>query len=140
MRHAVSAFIAGLIFGLGLIISEMINPRRVIGFLDITGAWDPTLVFVMGGALIVTAIGFRLVLARPQPVYADEFHVPQTTRIDRPLVLGAALFGAGWGLIGLCPGPAIAALSTARLDAIVFFVCMAAGMKAHDLATRKSAD
>jgi uncharacterized membrane protein YedE/YeeE len=127
MGKIVSAFTAGTLFGLGLAVSEMINPARVIGFLDIAGRWDPTLVFVMGGALLVTATIFPLVLRRPKPFLAERFHLPAKKEIDRPLVLGAVIFGIGWGLAGFCPGPALAALSSGSSGVAVFVVAMVAG-------------
>ena len=128
-----AAFASGIIFGLGLSISEMINPARVIGFLDITGRWDPTLMFVMGGALAVTTPAFALILRRGQPLLGGEFHLPTKRTIDRPLILGAALFGIGWGVGGLCPGPALAALASGSPAVVLFVVAMLAG---HWLAGR----
>jgi uncharacterized protein len=116
-----NAFIAGTLFGLGLAISEMINPARVIGFLDVAGPWDPTLAFVLAGALAVTVPLFRLILRRRRPVLCEEFSLPTRTKIDRPLVAGAALFGIGWGLGGFCPGPALAGL-VSGIPGVYFFV------------------
>ena len=110
-RHLV-ALLAGLVFGLGLVISQMVNPAKVIAFLDLFGNWDPSLAFVMGAALIVTAIGYRLVWRRPRPVLAERFQVPGNRKLDARLAIGALLFGLGWGLVGLCPGPAIAAITS----------------------------
>jgi len=107
----IASLICGVLFGLGLAISGMINPAKVIGFLDITGAWDPSLAFVMGGAVLVTATAFRFILKRPNPVLADTFQLPTRRDFDKHLIAGAAIFGAGWGLAGLCPGPAIASLA-----------------------------
>jgi len=129
MKVTISAFLAGAIFGLGLIISEMVNPKRVQGFLDITGNWDPTLAFVMGGALLTTAIGYKVVFARGQPLYENSFSVPTNRKIDAPLIMGAILFGAGWGLSGLCPGPAIVGLSTFNIGIVAFILAMIVGMK-----------
>lgn len=128
MGRNIAALIAGLIFGLGLTISEMVNPAKVLAFLDLLGNWDPSLAFVMGGALIVTAIGYRLAWTRPKPVFAERFEVPGNRQIDARLAIGAVLFGVGWGLVGLCPGPAISALTFGGLPVIVFLVAMAAGM------------
>ena len=136
MKSAISAFIAGLVFGLGLILSEMVNPKRVRGFLDITGDWDPTLVFVMGGAVLVTAIGFRLVFLRDKPWFSDTFSVPGNRLIDHRLVLGAVLFGIGWGIAGFCPGPAIVGLATLNLDILIFVLAMIAGMKLFGLVSK----
>ena len=128
MLRYLSALMAGLIFGLGLVISEMINPAKVIGFLDIFGDWDPSLAFVMGAALIVTAIGYRLAWKQTKPFAADRFQVPGNRKIDKKLALGAILFGIGWGLVGLCPGPAIAALFVGGIPIIIFLGAMIAGM------------
>jgi uncharacterized protein len=95
----------GFIFGLGLAISGMMNPARIIGFLDVAGNWDPTLAFVMGGALLLAVPAYRLILGRAHPVLAGGFSLPANTRLDTPLILGSALFGLGWGLVGFCPGP-----------------------------------
>lgn len=127
MKFAVSAFLIGVLFGLGLAVSEMINPARVIGFLDVAGRWDATLLLVMGGAVTVTVIGFPLVLRRARPVLASEFNLPTKTQIDFPLIGGAIVFGIGWGLAGFCPGPAIAALATGSLSVIAFVVAMLVG-------------
>lgn len=120
MRLPASTFIAGLLFGGGLTVSQMVNPDKVISFLNITGDWDPSLAFVMGGALIVTLIGYQLVLKRKGPLFADKFRLPTRKDIDSPLLMGAALFGIGWGLAGLCPGPALASASFAGVNAFIF--------------------
>lgn len=122
------ALLSGAIFGLGLAISGMMDPLRVRGFLDILGDWDPTLAFVMGGALVVMAIAWRIQKAMHTPVVCEEFHLPGTKLIDGKLIGGAALFGIGWGLAGLCPGPAIASLATNLVPAGIFVVAMVAGM------------
>ena len=122
---------AGLLFGLGLGFSQMIDPQRIIGFLDLTGNWDPTLAFVMGGAVLVTLISFRFILRQPHPLLGSKFFVPTRSDIDRPLVLGAALFGIGWGLGGYCPGPAIAALGLGSANPVLFVGAMIAGSLAH---------
>ena len=127
LRNA-SALAAGLIFGLGLVISQMVNPDKVISFLDIFGDWDPSLAFVMGSGLIVTFIGYRLVWQKPRPIAADTYQVPSKRTIDKKLAIGAILFGIGWGLVGLCPGPAIAALFIGGLPVIVFLGAMILGM------------
>jgi uncharacterized membrane protein YedE/YeeE len=121
------ALAAGLLFGLGLGFSQMIDPQRVIGFLDLAGHWDPTLAFVMGGAVVVTLISFRFILKQPTPVLGHKFFVPNRNDIDRPLLLGAALFGIGWGLGGYCPGPAIAALGLGSANPVLFLAAMIAG-------------
>lgn len=128
----VYAFAVGLLFGLGLVISQMVNPAKVLGFLDIFGNWDPSLAFVMGSALIVTAVGYRLTWRRSQPLLGDQFHLPTNTTIDRRLALGAILFGIGWGLVGLCPGPAIAAIAIGGGKALAFLGAMTVGVIAFE--------
>ena len=128
MLRVIVALAAGLLFGLGLTVSQMINPAKVIAFLDITGDWDPSLAFVMAGAISVAAIGFALGKRRQAPVCAPEFAGPTKTAVDRRLVLGAVLFGAGWGLVGYCPGPALASLTFGGASTAVFLVAMLAGM------------
>lgn len=122
-----SVFISGTIFGLGLALSQMTDPERVIGFLDIAGRWDPTLLLVMGGALAVTVPMFPLVLRRERALNGEKFRLPVKSNIDPPLVLGAAVFGVGWGIGGFCPGPALAALSTGSPGVILFIAAMIAG-------------
>jgi uncharacterized protein len=121
------ALISGTVFGLGLSISEMINPARVIGFLDIAGRWDATLLFVMGGALLITAPLYPLILRRREPLFDHNFFLPTKRDIDAPLILGAAIFGIGWGLGGFCPGPALAALASGSTNVILFVFAMIAG-------------
>jgi uncharacterized membrane protein YedE/YeeE len=123
-------FASGLIFALGLGLAGMLQPTRVMGFLDVFGTWDPTLAMVMGAALAVDLLAFALIFKRKRPVAAEQFHLPSQTRVDRPLVLGAVLFGAGWGLTGVCPGPALVALCSGQSEALVFAAAMAAGMGA----------
>jgi uncharacterized protein len=127
MRPAVS-LLAGIVFGLGLVISGLANPAKVLNFLDFAGAWDPSLAFVMAGAVAVTAIGYRLVLTQPAPIFDTQFHLPEAIVIDRRLLGGAALFGIGWGLSGYCPGPAITALPLLNPSTLVFVAAMLAGM------------
>ena len=122
-----SALIAGVVFGVGLGYAQMIDPQRVIGFLDITGRWDPTLAFVMGGAVVVTLISFRWILSHPWPLLDSRFYLPTDQSIDRSLVIGAAVFGVGWGIGGYCPGPAIAALGLGSPNPAVFVLAMVAG-------------
>lgn len=141
MRTAISglsAFVAGAIFGVGLIVSEMANPKRVQGFLDITGQWDPTLMFVMAGALVVTGVGYQLIFKRDKPLFSDSFSVPVNRLIDRKLLIGAAIFGAGWGLSGLCPAPAVVGVSTGSWSVAVFVIAMTIGMKAYELLVEKN--
>ena len=123
----------GLIFGAGLLISGMTDTTKVLGFLDIFGAWDATLAFVMAGAVAVTSIGFALARRRGAPVFATQSLWPTRNDIDTPLVAGAVLFGIGWGLVGLCPGPALVNLAGLGLPVIVFVAAMAAGMIGQDL-------
>jgi uncharacterized membrane protein YedE/YeeE len=123
----ITALLIGTLFGLGLSISEMINPARVIGFLDIAGRWDPTLMFVMGGALAVTLPGYALILRRGRPLLDSHFFLPTKQALDRPLILGAVIFGIGWGLGGICPGPALAALASGSPGIVIFVVAMIAG-------------
>ena len=127
MGRNLAALFAGLLFGLGLAVSQMINPQKVQAFLDVTGNWDPSLALVMGGALAVTALAFRFVLRRPSPVFGGHFVLPAVASIDRKLVAGAAIFGTGWGLAGYCPGPALATLSHPKLEALIFVSAMLAG-------------
>jgi hypothetical protein len=131
-----ASFICGWIFGLGLFISGMMQPAKVLGFLDFFGipggTWDPTLAVVMAAGLAVTAIGYALARRRP-PLFDTSSRWPTATAIDRPLISGAVLFGIGWGLVGLCPGPAIANLATAAPGVVVFVVAMAIGMMAHNV-------
>lgn len=139
MRVAIF-LLSGALFGLGLTISDMINPARVLAFLDIGGgAWDPTLAFVMGGALIPMALAWRIAARRARPVFGQGFPPPPGGAIDRRLASGAALFGAGWGLVGLCPGPALSALSLGGWPVIVFGCAMIVGMLAHGLAPGRAA-
>ncbi|HKW37657.1 MAG TPA: DUF6691 family protein [Burkholderiales bacterium] len=131
MTHAAarnaSALLAGLIFGLGLAISQMVNPEKVLDFLDVSGNWDPSLALVMAGAVGVAMLAFRFVLARKQPMFESEFHLPRMTKVDRRLLIGSGVFGLGWGIGGYCPGPGIAALSGGSLEALVFVAGMALG-------------
>ncbi|WP_417526248.1 DUF6691 family protein [Marinovum sp.] len=123
------ALIAGLIFGLGLIISGMANPAKVLNFLDLFGSWDPSLAFVMGGAILVTAPGFAwLTRALDRPFFDSEFRIPRRSDIEPKLVVGAAIFGTGWGLGGFCPGPALTALPIAATGTLIFVPFMLIGM------------
>lgn len=125
------AFVGGLIFAFGLIISQMINPAKVLNFLDVAGDWDPTLAFVMGGALLITVPGFHFILKRPHPWLAGRFYLPTRRDIDPPLLIGSGIFGIGWGLSGLCPGPAITALASGLLPVFGFILAMATGILLH---------
>jgi len=137
-------FAIGLVFGLGLVIAGMSDPAKVLNFLDLgaitTGGWDPSLAFVMGGAIAVTFAGFRLVLRRKQPIFGGKFHLPTATDIDARIIAGPALFGVGWGLAGFCPGPAFTALTTGGNAALIFVAAMLVGMGgARWLANRPAA-
>lgn len=127
MRYAVS-ILCGLLFGAGLTISDMINPSRVLAFLDLGGAWDPSALFVFAGALPVSALSYRLMRGRRSPLFDTQFHVPTLTAIDRKLIGGAVLFGIGWGIAGFCPGPALTAVISGQKDVFLFLAAMFAGM------------
>ena len=127
-----AALFCGALFGLGLAVSGMLDPARVQGFLDVTGAFDPSLAFVLGGAVGVMAVGLLVLRRLPRPAFDARFHLPENRGIDRPLLIGSALFGVGWGLGGFCPGPAVAALSLGRPEPALFVVFMVAGMVLHD--------
>lgn len=137
MLRLAAALLSGLLFGIGLAMSGMLDPARVRGFLDVAGAWDPTLAFVLAGAVMAASLGTALARSLRRPLLADRFDWPTRTRIDRPLVLGAVLFGIGWGLSGFCPGPAVAALSTGLLPVIVFVAAMLVGMALHGALRRR---
>jgi uncharacterized membrane protein YedE/YeeE len=124
----VSTYLIGLIFGVGISISGMANPAKVLNFFDIAGTWDPSLVFVMGGAVVVAFFGYRMVLRRPAPVLDAKFHLPDNPRIDARLLGGSALFGVGWGIAGFCPGGALPALGTGQTDVFVFVAALIAGI------------
>lgn len=128
----VSTYLIGLIFGVGIVISGMANPAKILNFFDLAGRWDPSLIFVMGGALMTTLIGYRVVLRLPNPLLSEQFLLPTNTRIDARLIGGSALFGLGWGIAGFCPGGAIPALGTARVEVLIFVFALIAGL----LATR----
>ena len=142
MRLFLSYFI-GLIFGLGIVISGMANPAKVLNFFDVAGTWDPSLAFVMGGALIVTFIGYRVVLKRPAPMMDSGFHLPTRKDLDLRLIGGSALFGVGWGIAGFCPGGALPALGTGRSEVLIFVGALVVGILAGKLLqnamTRRSA-
>ncbi len=131
--RTIVALLCGILFGAGLTVSDMINPDRVLSFLDLAGTWDPTLMFVMGGALITTALGYRAVLRSRAPLLDSKFHLPTAREIDWRLLGGAGCFGIGWGLAGICPGPAFADLATLRPQVLAFVAAMLAGMLAAGL-------
>ncbi|WP_377295579.1 DUF6691 family protein [Rhizobium sp. SGZ-381] len=132
LRQPLAALGCGALFAFGLSLSGMLDPARVQGFLDLFGAWDPSLAFVLGGAVSVAMAGMVLVRRMAKPVLSEKFQIPTNRVIDRPLVLGSAIFGIGWGLGGLCPGPALAALSLGLMPIAVFVLAMIAGMVIHD--------
>ncbi|WP_373487366.1 DUF6691 family protein [Blastomonas sp.] len=133
MKQSLIALLSGLQFGAGLAVSGMADPQRVQAFLDLTGAWDPTLAFVMGGAMIPMALAWMIQRRMAAPVGGGTFELPGTSRIDGNLAIGALLFGIGWGIGGLCPGPAIADLAIAPVSAATFIAAMLVGMAAHKL-------
>lgn len=139
MPRAAIAFFVGLLFGAGLIVSRMSDPSKVVSFLDITGAWDPSLALVMGGAVAVFAIAYRLALKRPKPALGKQFVLPEKTRIDARLVAGALVFGVGWGLGGLCPGAAIVSAAFGDLRVWAFVGAMVAGIVVYRLMFFRSA-
>ncbi len=129
--QVLASLLCGLVFGAGLLISGMTQPAKVLGFLDVLGRWDPTLAFVMAGALAVSAAGFALARRRGAPLFAAQYLWPTRTDIDRPLVVGSLLFGVGWGLAGLCPGPALENLASLSPRVVGFVLAMIAGMVAE---------
>jgi uncharacterized membrane protein YedE/YeeE len=131
------SLLAGVIFGAGLAISDMVNPARVLNFLDFAGHWDPTLIFVMAGGLAVTTLGYRLIFRRSAPLLDQKFHLPIRQQIDLPLIGGSALFGVGWGLAGICPGPAFADLVTLDPKILLFVAAMLVGMIAASALGRR---
>lgn len=133
MKTSLAALLAGILFGMGLAVSGMLIPDKVLNFLDIAGHWDPSLALVMGGALAITIPGYHLVTKRPKPVLAEAFSLPTSRDIDAKLLTGAALFGLGWGLSGLCPAPALVNITTAFVDVLAFVGAMLVGMLAHKL-------
>ena len=134
--NLVTAFLAGLIFGGGLILSSMTNPAKVLAFLDVAGTWDPSLLFVMFGAILVAALAFRFARTRVRPLFGSRIHVPGAGRIDAPLVLGSVTFGVGWGLVGYCPGPALTALAVGGRSTLLFVAAMVAGMAIFEVTER----
>ncbi|MFN2259883.1 MAG: DUF6691 family protein [Parasphingopyxis sp.] len=135
MRAPLPALVTGMIFGAGLAISDMINPARVLAFLDVFGRWDPTLAYVMGGALLPTAIGVLMSKRMTAPLFHTDFHIPENRVVDYRLALGAMLFGIGWGLVGYCPGPAVAGLVYGMWQPWLFVFAMLGGMAVHRLVT-----
>lgn len=138
LKRNISAFIAGIVFGLGLLLSGMTNPSKVIGFLDVTGNWDPSLIFVMIGAIGVSFFAFRHAKNRTHSYIREEIKLPVLQQIDKPLLLGAITFGIGWGMVGLCPGPALAVLTLGNYQVILFVLAMLLGMELHRLINNKA--
>jgi uncharacterized protein len=127
-RNHFISLVSGLLFGLGLSISGMTDPLRVLGFLDMFGQFDPSLIFVLGGAVLTSLIGFTITLKRTKPIWADAFDLPLKQAVDRPLVMGSILFGLGWGASGYCPGPALASLAQPTMHLVIFVAAMLIGM------------
>jgi uncharacterized membrane protein YedE/YeeE len=137
VQHRLSEFVVGLLFGLGLLLSGMTDPGKVLGFLDLIGPWDPSLALVMGGAIAVGVIAFALAKKRTVSFLGGAMRLPMSSQIDRRLIVGAAMFGAGWGLAGFCPGPALVSLATGQPKAAIFVVAMLVGMSAFELIDRR---
>ncbi|WP_420476215.1 YeeE/YedE family protein [Noviherbaspirillum sp. ST9] len=133
----ITAFVTGLVFGLGLIVSGMTDPSKIIGFLDLAGRWDPSLAFVMAGAIMVGFFAFRIAGRSSQTLVGTPMCLPDARRIDKRLVLGGLVFGAGWGLAGYCPGPAMASLLSGGSKPLIFFAAMLAGMAVFELLERR---
>lgn len=136
--QVIMALIVGLLFGIGLIVSGMTDPSKVLGFLDLAGSWDPSLAFVMGGAIMVALAAFRFAAGRARTLLGDAMRLPSAAHIDRSLVLGSLAFGAGWGLAGYCPGPALASLVSDSAKPLIFSAAMLAGMAIFDILERLS--
>lgn len=134
--HVIIALVVGLLFGIGLIVSGMTDPSKVIGFLDLAGNWNPSLGFVMGGAILVSLVAFRFAGARTTSLLGDPMRLPTASHIDRRLVLGGLAFGIGWGLAGYCPGPALASLASGGAKTLIFGAAMIAGMAIFALLER----
>ena len=136
MQHRISEFLVGLLFGLGLILSGMTDPGKVLGFLDISGMWDPSLALVMAGAIAVGFFAFAIAKKRTVNFLGGALQLPKSNQIDKPLVIGAMLFGAGWGLAGFCPGPGLVSLASGNLKGAVFVALMLVGMQLFELFNR----
>lgn len=136
MMRNIATLASGIVFGVGLGVSQMTNPGKVLDFFDVFGAWDPSLAFVMGGAVAVTAVAFRFVLRRPNPLYAETFSLPTKADIDARLLGGSAVYGVGWGLAGFCVGPSIAALAYGDSRVAIFVIALTAGAWLANMATR----
>ena len=138
MKQILAALVSGFIFGLGLMLSQMTNPNKVLNFLDVTGQWDPSLLFVLGGAVVTTTLLYRKIFTIETPVLEPRFYLPETTAIDRALIFGALFFGVGWGIIGYCPGPALASLGVRFYDPLIVIMAMIFGMMGYRFLSRKN--
>lgn len=138
LRRLLPPLVSGVLFGAGLTVGGMVDPKRVRGFLDLFGDWDPTLAFVMGGAVVVMAVAWRLQRGMARPVFAEKWSLPDRSDLDARLILGAAIFGIGWGIAGICPGPAIASLALVPAKVLPFVAAMIAGMGLHRLAFERA--
>jgi len=132
MKTHLIALLSGILFGAGLALAHMIDPNKVLNFLDVTGHWDPSLLFVMIGALSVAMIAFKLILKRPAPLWSTSFHLPQKASIDLKLIAGAAIFGIGWGMSGYCPGPSVTGLSLLSSESVIMILSIYLGFFAYD--------
>lgn len=139
MKYSIASFVAGLVFGIGLLVSGMANPEKVLGFLDIAGAWDPSLALVMAGAILVGMVAFTIARKRHRSFLGFDMKLPGTSVIDKRLVGGGLLFGAGWGLAGFCPGPGIVAMGAGEFKALVFVASMVAGMAIYQAIEKQRA-
>ena len=137
MTRLITALIIGAVFGIGLAIAGMLNPSKVVGFLDVFGDWDPSLAFVMGGGVLVNAIGHRFVMKRKEPIQRATFSMPTSTNIDKSLVIGSVIFGVGWGLAGLCPGPVVASLLLNGQAMLPFFGLLFTGLLVGQIVMRR---
>lgn len=140
MKLILIALISGILFGIGLSLSQMTNPNKVLNFLDLAGNWDPSLIFVMLGALAVTFTSFRLILKRPTPFFDQKFYLATKTEIDKPLVIGATIFGIGWGIAGYCPGPVVAGLGAGNPEALIILGAIYIGFLAQRYVAEKITD
>ncbi|ORU90227.1 MAG: transporter [Cycloclasticus sp. symbiont of Poecilosclerida sp. M] len=138
MNKFISALAAGLIFGVGLVLSGMVDPNKVVGFLDVAGNWGPSLMFVLGGAVVTTTIAYRFIFAKGKPMFGSDFHLPTIIKVDQKLLFGAAIFGIGWGLIGYCPGPAVASLGFRPEGPLIVVVSILAGLLLYKVVERSS--
>ena len=140
MQHRISEFLVGLLFGLGLILSGMTDPGKVLGFLDISGMWDPSLALVMAGAIAVGFFAFAIAKKRTVNFLGGALHLPKSNQIDKPLVIGATLFGAGWGLAGFCPGPGLVSLASGQIKGAMFVGFMVLGMQLFEVWNRQTSE